>query len=75
MVSDDGVDLALEPGADAHERDPRRTSRRASRASGGAIHAAGSRFVRSSCASVVASTVSFLTRAEEIALVASGWAM
>jgi len=49
-----------------------RASRRASRTSGGAAQASGSRFVRSRWASVLASTRSFLTLAEEIALVASG---
>ena len=49
--------------------------RRASLALGGAIHASGSRLVRSRWARVSASTESFFTRAEEMALVASGWAM
>lgn len=52
-----------------------RAIRRASRTSGGAIQASGSRFVRCRWASVLASTASFLTRAEKIALVARGWAM
>jgi hypothetical protein len=50
-----------------------RTSRRASRAWGGAIQASASRLVRNRWARVLASTASFLTRAAEIALVASGW--
>src|SRR6266545_4451302 len=50
-------------------------SLRASRTSGGAAQASGSRLVRSRWASVLASTLSFFTRAEEMALVARGWAM
>ena len=49
--------------------------RLASLASGGEIQASGSRFERSRWASVLASTESFFTRAEEMALVASGCAM
>jgi hypothetical protein len=49
-----------------------RASLRASRTSGGAAQASGSRLVRSRWASVLASTRSFLTLAEEMALVARG---
>ncbi len=44
------------------------------RTSGGAIQASGSRLVRSRWARVFASTEPFFTLAEEMALVASGWA-
>jgi len=41
----------------------------------GAIHASGSRSARSSCASVAASTLSFFSRAEAIALHCSACTM
>ena len=40
---------------------------------GGAIHASGSRSARSSCAKIAASTLSFFSRAEAIALHRSAW--
>ncbi len=48
---------------------------RASRTSGVAAQASGSRLVHSRWARVLASTLSFFTLAEEMALVARGWAM
>jgi hypothetical protein len=49
-----------------------RSSARSWRTAGGAIHASGSRSARSSCAKVAASTLSFFSRAEAIALHRSG---
>jgi hypothetical protein len=55
-------------------RERMRTSRRASRASGGAIQASASRLVPTD-APEFWSTASFVARAAEMALVASGWAI
>jgi hypothetical protein len=52
-----------------------RSSARSCRIAGGAIHASGSRSARSSCARVAASTLSFFSRAEAIALHCSGCTM
>ncbi|HEV2257275.1 MAG TPA: hypothetical protein VGS06_29430 [Streptosporangiaceae bacterium] len=49
-----------------------RSSARSWRTSGGAIDASGSRSARSNCAKIAASTLSFFSRAEAIALHCSG---
>jgi hypothetical protein len=68
QISDHGVDPVLQLGAQPHQAGPVPQQRRSWRTAGRAIHASGSRPARSSCAKIAASTLSFFSRAEAIAL-------
>ncbi len=56
------VHLGLQPATHGHNFGPIRINSRKSRVSGGAIHASGSRFIRSRSAKSAASRTSFFTR-------------
>ena len=67
-----GVDPVAQQRPQPHQLDPAAQQRPQLPIAGGAIHASGSRSARSSCPKIAASTLSFFSRAEAIALHRSG---